>query len=443
MKFKLLKKPSFWVYISIQLVLVFMLIASGCQWEVPHNNPLDPANYRYQPFASLVVKVLDVDTDIPISGAEVRISEINSFKNTNILGCASFDNIPTNYDSLLIFVEKRGGDGFNYMKDSAYVRVNHTQIDTLVMYLKTLPPSPGSLTIEILTLRQTPIVNATVLISELGLFRTTNDEGVVTFSSIEAGSWYVTAFRAEDVDSTVVFARDSIRVRINSGSHTSARILLNALPYFSYVNVRSITLQQRTASYLRWLVMSASVEDPDGQAHLTGVYWRISESLNGALRYNPSTTYWEAEIADSLFSPATIYSMINVPIVFEAFDASGNSAQEHSTLMRVINDSPDARPPDVSWSLRPNLRWDYEYRNQFADTSQFEYVVQVLRETHFDPELVYSRTVNHTSPTFREEHIIEEDLPRNDYFWYVYVVDSYGNYSRTYRGRIIVPIDDI
>lgn len=408
-----------------------ILIYNSCNWDVPHDNPVDPLHYRYQPTGSLQLSIIDSATAMPLFQAEVRIPELGRFSLTNANGIVLLENIPTG--TYAIYAERRGVESVDYKRITLdfTINANTTQYDTLK--LAPLPPVPGSLTLRVLTLHQKAIPNATVQINSLGLFRVTDNNGNANFPEIPAGNWFVSAKRERG--DGAVYVEDSISVTITPGIQSSTRILLDALPYFMDVSVNSVNIERGIETYIRRLRLTATVDDPDGAWDLTSVIWFINETMTGRLNYNPDSIKWIIEIPSDSLTDQNVDALINIPIKFSAIDAMGNSADTSKALARVIHRSPDLRPQEVSWIKNPTFSWHYYQRDEFSDISQFNYLVQIIREDPFI-ETVHSAIVQPIQNNTRD-YTMQDSLSPGNYAWYVYVVDLHGNYSRSQRGRIV------
>jgi len=281
-----------------------------------------------------------------------------------------------------------------------------------------------------------PIQGATVRIERLGQFRITDSTGYAYFYEIPVSNWWVAAFRYDDEQ--IVYARDSIFVTTNVGSPTYARINLDALPFFIDVSVNAMTIQvQRLGNPIKKLHLKVYVEDPDGPVDLKRVEWRFRE-LFGTLAYNRDSVsaYWEAELSATDF-PDTVEGIgdaLNAPFYFEAFDESEKSVNTEATLIRILRQVPNLRdyegdPPQV-------IHWSYDWYDDFEPGERFDYLFRVFRADPDDAVMVYD-TLWQGGEMNVIDHKVGVVLEAGDYHCYVWVLDRFGNFSRSRRGNII------
>ena len=151
-----------------------VLIFGGCEWEPPHNNPVDPDHYNYQPFGRIHITVLEAESDQPLEYAEVRIPDLGRISFTDTSGILQFDRVPVGNHR--IYAERRGDDLRAYGLDSLDITVEESATVRDTFHLQPLPPTPGSLSVQVLNLSSQPIEAATVLIAELGRFGLTDEQ---------------------------------------------------------------------------------------------------------------------------------------------------------------------------------------------------------------------------------------------------------------------------
>lgn len=421
---------------NILVSLCFILILFGCTWDPPHDNPVDPEHYRYQPNGRLQLSVIETDHLQPLSRAEVRIPDLGRVDLTDDDGMADFYEVPVG--EYIVHAERIGNGYRSYALDSLtiIVSVGVTVRDTIL--LDPLPQTPGSLSMQIINYNQQPIKDATALVTltNFDLSKRTDSLGLANFDDVPAGEWWVSAFRT-DIPGPI-YARDSILVVINTGAPTYVSLRLDALPYFVDVSVNAITIafQHRAFNKLR---LKARVEDPDGPSDLDYVEYQFEDTLtgdviSGRLAYNLESAYWVVEIPSENLPGGNIDNATNAPFRFFVFDDKGNSVATESSLLKVIHNAPDLNPRDIAPTPRPTLRWIYHLTDEFSDTTQFNYLVEI-HQTYPDQFLFYDTLlvpIVQNNPS----HTVDRPLQAGDYEWYIYVIDNFGNYSRSERGKI-------
>ena len=303
------------------------------------------------------------------------------------------------------------------------------------------PASPyyrrtGSLTVRVETLNHSPIRDATVIITELGRFGATNDSGFVVLEQLQPGNWWVRAYR--DVIPEAIYGRDSVFVPIQAGVSSDTLIQLNALPIFTGAGVYSVT-EGITDDERRYLLrFRASVTDPDGQADLSIVRWTADSVLVDTMQYQPDSAYWWSDLPADSF-PGQFEDALGTLFYFEALDQAGLATRSPAThLWRIIHDTPVLRSfvTDTAGVIivQPlNLRFNYFFARDFSspDSTQYNFLARIFDLTTPGlPVMVYSVRI---APTIFNliEHTIPDTLPPARYYWEVYVLDKFGNSSRS------------
>lgn len=411
-------------------------MCAGCDWNPPRDNPLDPGYYRYRPVGRLEVVVVERGANRPLFDAEVRIPELNAFGKTDRNGLARFDSIPIG--RYLVSAERRGEVPFALDSDSSRIIENGITRDTL--RLSPLPVPPGSLSLRVLTLTQQPIVGATVLITEVGQFALSGADGMAHFGELPVGDWWVRAFRAEDVGA--IYGRDSLLVMVRSLVESDTSIRLDALPIFSSVSANSVAYAEiRTQPDPYYFVrLKATVIDPDGLADLTRVESRLidpsrADTLSVGLRFNPDSSFWWVDIPSDSFPDRLIDNALTLPFTLQAFDVAGNgSPLERAYLARVIHGVPSLLP--VQPEARPFLRWNYSLYNEFSGITLFNYRIRIYRNTDERP-LAHEQQVVPDNSSYNEYRTLVQ-LPSGNYLWEVWVLDLFGNSSRSAKDPLTI-----
>jgi len=294
-------------------------------------------------------------------------------------------------------------------------------------------PSPVNIHVKVKSLNNQPIPDATVIIESLGRYALTDSNGWAAFEDIHIGTFWVVAFRSEG--DYPYYARDSILVTTRSGVSNEFTIFLSASPRFIDVTVNSMTIQQeRFGDPLRKVRLKAFVEDPDGPFDIRRVGWSFQE-ISGTMRYNqdPDSAFWETELREEEFPDGNIGEALGNPFVFEVTDGAGSSVNTEATLTRILRQIPNVR--DCVGEPQPVIHWSYEWYDDFGPDEWFGYILRIFRDDPNDHCMVYDTLF--TGGEFNTiDHQVGTVLEPGDYYCYVWVIDSFGNYSRSRKGYI-------
>jgi hypothetical protein len=294
----------------------------------------------------------------------------------------------------------------------------------------------GSLNFKVLTLIQQPIVGATVLIDELGLYVLTDSSGRAHFDNLPADSYWVRAFR--DTPGLAQYGRDSLLVAVTPHGSLDTTINLDGLPSFTFVAANAISsIDSGTQHFPDYQVLlKASARDPDGPADLVRVQAKLTDAINHdtlsvTLSYALDSLFWSVIIPSDSFYNGHIENALILPFEFEAFDVAGRpSLPTPAYMARVIHNQPGINVPPQPDPF-PVLQWDFPLYNELPYANLFNFLVRIYRNFP-QRQVIYERLlVPNNSSGY--SHRIQSPLPPGTYEWEVWVIDLYGNSSRSAR----------
>jgi hypothetical protein len=419
-------------YLSI-VVAAFLIL--GCDWNPPRDNPLDPGNYRHEPVGSLQLLVLATGSTQVLADADIQIPALNRFTVTDDSGFAQFDDLPTG--GFWVLGEKRRGLPYGIDSTFVVIRENRLRTDTLQLHAQPLPT--GSLLFRTLDRTQQSISGVSVTITALGLFVRSDGEGVARFEDLPPGDWWVSAEKSESPGAR--FGLDSLLVTISSLIEADRSIFLDALPEFQMLTVTSLatsSIGQVDPQYS--LRIRAIVTDPDGIIDLLRVEAMLidtsrDDTIRSSLVFDNDSSLWFTEIPSDSFPGNLIDNALGLPVVVEAFDRAGyRSPAQTRYLTRVIHGVPQLFLE--SGGATPTLAWIYDLWSEMPSISLFKYQVRIY---HNNIQRIrrYLRTVVPEQRAYNQ-HIVDTELPPGPYIWEVWVLDNFGNSSRSAPGYFTV-----
>lgn len=298
------------------------------------------------------------------------------------------------------------------------------------------PDSPGfrrtgRLEVVILTRARQALADAEVTINRLGLFTSTGADGRAVFAEVPDGEWWVAAAKATP---EVVYRADSVLVRVTARGVVDTVVALDALPRFESTALFSVTTASANPDTVTFrLRLRAVVEDPDGQADLSSVWWRYGDAGGGTLQYLPDSAFWQSEVSSHLLPVRGMDDLIGSPFYFEASDRVGAVARSAAAyLWKVIHETPIINPRPFQNPYEPT--WTFyarDYNNQ-RDSTLYNFLLRFYDLRRIPPELVYQKWLAPTRFNTQSDTLsIELDTGFGRYLWEVFVVDRYGNLSRS------------
>ncbi len=422
-----------------QLLWALVLtVLMGCTLEPPHNNLADPDHYNYTPIGQVQILVLDAEVSgVPIENAEVRIPELNRLEYTDTSGIMILYQVPVG--RYWVYAEQRGNGVRAYAVDSLEIAISEsiTSVDTF--RLTPLPLTPGQLSVQVLDKGSRPIETATVIITEHGKFALTNENGNALLEDIPPGDVWVTAYRSEPLEP--VYVSDSLLVSINPGGLSYASFRLDALPEFIEVSATSNGYGLATASIFHRVRLKARTQDSDGPSDVRYVTYSYNDTTNGLILgdtlewyANQDSMYWWMEIPSDSFYNGNIDNARNSSFLFKAIDADGNIAQASTSVLNVIHYYPQVDPLVVNPQNQPTIQWYYYWRDEFRDTTLFNYLLRITKED-IEPIVIYDTLIVPISQS-NPSHQVADVLEQGNYYFYIWVIDRFGNFSRSLRGSI-------
>ncbi len=302
-------------------------------------------------------------------------------------------------------------------------------------------PAPLSqISIQVLDLSRVPIEDARVILRELDkdIISSTDLNGWAHFDELPVGStWWAVADKNNG--DTLRYAVDSIQISSMLGETKSAIISLDAIPYFTRISVISINNKLSDLASEFKIRLKAEVADPDGIVDIVSITWEFNDTLSGNLSYNPhlDSSFYDTEISEDKFRG--IGQALTQPFNFRVTDNAGNFTNVEASLVRIINGYPSI-PYHTPWSDPLRFRWSFNIDRDFPGGDVFYYLLQVEKQNiDQTTELVYEEAITEMSGAINWE---VSGIPNGNYDYYVYVIDEFGNRSRSERWRVIKSIDN-
>jgi hypothetical protein len=252
----------------------------------------------------------------------------------------------------------------------------------------------------------------------------TDDDGRFALNDVPAGPYAVQA----DEEG---FAGEVDTVTVTAGAVAEATIQLDALPVVTEQSLRSVHI-------LRWpplepvfqLEVEATAEDPDRPQDLAGASLVVPGLDFSAelVETEPGTGVFAATFDERELPPPGVEALLGQTVRIKARDVSGNAGfGPPQSLVRVIEQSPQTQSPqfpDVV-STRPTLVWQ-PAQLPFA----FTYRVDVFVVNAAGIPTLIDRYEN-IDPNQTALQVQRELASGEDHFWTVWVVDAFGNRSRS------------
>ncbi|NOX38407.1 MAG: carboxypeptidase-like regulatory domain-containing protein [Calditrichaeota bacterium] len=279
------------------------------------------------------------------------------------------------------------------------------------------------------------IPGVNIWLEPLHRFTQTNPAGEFVFNDLKSGDYTVIAHRE---------GYDSDTVAVNLADHTVLEIYLDALPQFQRISLTT----HRYGRYfppddLYFLLIDILVSDLDGNSDIVKMEYEIADlGFQDTLRLvefpDAYTARFVVQRTPEDYTVPSLHTLIGKAFTFQVEDKPGErTTSPPYYLTRIVETLPVV--------VRPT---GLENISTTQDTIQFQWESVYLPYPFTFRVEIYRLDFGVTTLVQRMEGIAADqtmvayrnDLKPGDHFWVVYIVDEYGNTSRSREGAFrIVP----
>lgn len=307
-----------------------------------------------------------------------------------------------------------------------------------------VPPAPLSMiSIQVIDLGRNPINKAKVILRDLNSdhISSTDSAGWAYFDNLPVdGVWWAIADRISE--EIINYAVDSVEVTSSLAEPLTKVLSLDALPYFSMASVNSEHNQLGDVDSEIRIKLKAEAIDPDGVPDIESITWEFNtDSLHlvGDLQYHPNTdSLFYFVVLDTSVFRGSIGLALTSPFNYTVTDIAQNTESVDASLIRIIRGHP--LTGGVPWSDPLLISWSYTWRDDFNPGDIWHYELRIEKQNpDFTRSIIYHAILNDQNQRIDYEIY---DIPPGNYDYYVWVIDEFGNYSRSIPKKIILPNDN-
>jgi len=230
------------------------------------------------------------------------------------------------------------------------------------------------------------------------------------------------------------FSSDSVELNIQQS--TIANFKLNGLPYFRDISLTTHHISSFSAPSDSFFVLfNVAADDHDNRSDVKIVWYRIDDFgfADTLFEENPQekTFFGELDIRD--LGIASLQQLEGKPFTFFVEDQPASvTVSEQYFITRIINTTPTGQSPlNVAASPPLNFEWD-GLSLPFNLTFKIE-----IRKINFSFFTLVGEVNN--IPASDTTATFGNPLEQGEYFWVLYIVDEFGNRSRSLENPFIVP----
>ena len=254
------------------------------------------------------------------------------------------------------------------------------------------------------------------------LISLSGSNGNFSFPDVEAGTFRLLCMAPG-------FQSDSVLLDIVQGVEHTFR--LNALPVFDDIRLRTFRLSRFfPPEDAVWMDIQVAVSDPDDASDIRRVSYQIpdfgiSDSLL-PLSPMPTQRVFSVQVEAGDLGLVSLDQLIGKPIQFFADDLPGARVRsDNQFVIRLINYTPTVQFPKGEALSGPfDFVWDVP-----AVTFKHTFRIEIRRPTIGSLSVLIDQITE--IPEGSTQLTYNNSLSAGQYFWYMYIVDEFGNESRS------------
>ncbi len=230
------------------------------------------------------------------------------------------------------------------------------------------------------------------------------------------------------------FRGDSIS--LNLKSDTTLAFHLDALPFFKKISLTTHHLSRFfPPDDLYWLKIEVQVDDNDGVNDVQWVYYRIEQqNYQDTLMQTSTPGVLGIQRNANDFPSRSIHSLMGHAFLFTAEDQPGARVQAlPQFISRIIETTPELIEP-TSLNIISGFPITFRWQPVFLPFP-FSFKIEIYRVDFGIPSLIFDQSA---IPSTSTELLFNTQLTAGDYFWVLYIIDEFGNSSRSREGAFRV-----
>lgn len=222
------------------------------------------------------------------------------------------------------------------------------------------------------------------------------------------------------------FAADSVQLNLAPGQTVTQNFALNGLPEFTDISLAT----RHEANFITiedfFLDLQVSVADADGPGEIKSVWCEIPTlGYVDTLRFLPQQQRFFARLLpQKVVQSRSLTPLEGQPFVIFVADQHGAVAvSQPQFIKRIIDGIPRTLAPNGTASVPFEFRWE-----SFPAPFSFRYRIEIFPNINIQlPPVVTIDEIPADSTTMH----FATPLDAGNYFWVLFVVDEFGNYSRS------------
>jgi hypothetical protein len=271
--------------------------------------------------------------------------------------------------------------------------------------------------VKTLSLPTQPLEGVTVFYTHQEMQTKTNSSGEFSLEIIEAEDSWLHFSQSG-------YLTDSVYVEWKLTKKVTTEQFLNALPQVESLQVYSVILNRYPSIQTEQVIVKSKITDMDNDIDSVEVVIGL-DSIAKTLQYNVTDKNYERTLSIFDLGIAALEELVghNFRIIVKDI-FSHKFILDTGTIERVIRDEVIFQSPagNEVTSPSPTLVWE-----RFRPGFNFKYLIQIF-SAEITPQLLWEKNEIGDDIT---QYPVDITLPPDEYFWVIWVIDEFGNRTRS------------
>ena len=271
--------------------------------------------------------------------------------------------------------------------------------------------------VKTLSFPSQPLEGVTVFYTHQEMQTKTNSSGEFSLEIIEAEDSWVRFSKSG-------YLIDSVYIEWKLTKKVTTEQLMNALPQVENLQVYSVILNRYPSIQTEQVIVKSKITDQDNDIDSVAVVIGL-DSIAHTLQYNVTDKSYERTLSIFDLGIAALEELVghNFQIIVKDL-FSHKFKLDTGTIERVIRNEVIFQTPagNEVTSPSPTLVWE-----RFDPGFNFTYLIQIF-SAEITPQLVWEKSEIGPDIT---QYPVDITLPPDEYFWVIWVIDEFGNRTRS------------
>ncbi|MCB9067146.1 MAG: carboxypeptidase regulatory-like domain-containing protein [Calditrichae bacterium] len=272
----------------------------------------------------------------------------------------------------------------------------------------------------------TGIANAQISIGSGEVFTRSDANGNYTLEANLADGSYLLRCNAPG------YAADSTQINLQAETAAQQNFLLNGLPELESISLTTRHLGSFIPPDAFFIDLLVTVDDVDGLSDIDLVWCEIPDlQFSDTLQIIQQSQQYFARLTTRQLDVSALEALQGTPFFVYVRDMQGDVTMSDARFIsRIIDTAPVTTSPTGLTGQPVQFQWQ-----AFAQPYSFIYRIEVYPNVNI--ALPPVATIN-SIPSDETTIQLSTTLTAGEYYWVLYAVDAFGNYSRSVQTALII-----